>query len=186
MKIRTPVSNVTLYIPKSVNATVITHIHTNTLPFHEVIPENECFIAPIPEITIIPRHDKVGKDRGSIWYQLRIPHCVRDSSKLNSIRVRHGNIHSNKTFSLVPALQKYGAHNFTLNCYYEVDSSYVTIHTRTFSQFVCTSCERICHGNAKAFLFGSLRPYGSLSMVTALRLYVCSPLYNIKDYRMVS
>ena len=130
--------------------------HTDVKNFLSHIPEDECLVAPIADYNCI--------------YKL-FPGTRNPLESLSSIRVRHGNIYKNKPFEETN--------------WFQVNDSYITIYTNTFSQFICTSCERICYGQGKAFVFGNLIKYPTLPPFSSVRLYVCSPLYNIKDYRNV-
>ena len=74
----------------------------------------------------------------------------------------------------------------TSNSYFQVNDKYITIHTRHFSQFICTSCNKICKGRGNAFIFGRVTPRKTISSTASLRMYVCSPLHSIIDYKKVS
>ena len=130
------------------------------------IPEDECLVAPIAEYHCVYKNE--GQDEDP--FKIMIPHCIRNRDALSSVRVRHGDIYKNKPFQEIS---------------FRVHESYITIFTNEFSQFICTSCERICYGQGKAFVFGNLIKYPSLQPLSSVRLYLCSPLYNIKDFRKV-
>ncbi len=178
-----PNSGVSLLVPE-VTATILCHIHTSPSAFLHIIPDSECLIGPIPEFhSTIHRANKLPPNT---WYTIKIPHCIRKKDKLKYIRVRHGDIHKSSQFSLVPFhTTDPKTIDANIDSYYCTDTQYVTIHTRHFSQFICTTCEKICDGKAKAFLFGSHLPVEVPFMITNVRVYVCSPLYEIEDYRKV-
>ena len=68
---------------------------------------------------------------------------------------------------------------------YKVDEKFVYIQTESLGQFICSSsgCPRVCEGKAQAFLFGTKS--SSQSSTFSLRVYGCSPLYNIPEFRKV-
>ena len=168
-----PNSSVKLHVPPDVDAVVMGHAHTDVKPFLHVIPGNECLVSPVAEYHCTP---KEGKD---VWFRIQIPHCVR-KKHLQYVTVRHGDIHSNVAFSEVP-MEK----TPQTDCYFELDEDKITIYTTHFSQFICTQCENMCYGDGKAFTFGGLSPLAFTPLTAALRLYMCSPLFKIDDYRMV-
>ena len=166
-------SNALLYIPKSLQAFVYGHIHTNHGPFLQEIPEDHCLVAPIVEY-----HYEATKhlSNKNVIFKIKVPHCVTRKEDLKFIQVQHGNIHNGVAFTQLP----------TFNSYFKVGENYITIYTRQFSQFICTSCQDVCHGQARAFMFGKVTPRTTLDPTTSLRLYMCSPLHNIRDYKKVS
>ena len=167
--LKAPDSNMRFHIPPDVEAFVYGHAHTGVQDFLSHIPEDECLVAPIAEYYCAYKHETQGTREDP--FKIMISHCVKDRDALSSIRVRHGDIYKNKPFEEIN--------------WFQVDDSYITIFTNTFSQFICTSCQRVCHGQGKGFVFGNLIKYPSLQPLSSVRLYLCSPLYNIKDYRKV-
>ena len=167
--LKAPDSDVKLHVPLGLEAFVSGHAHTGIQHFLSHIPEDECLVAPIAEYHCV--YKKENQDKNKNLFKIMIPHCIRNRDALSSIRVRHGDIYKNKPFQEIT--------------WFQVDNSCITIFTNAFSQFICTSCQRICYGHAKAFVFGNLIKYPSLKPLSSVRLYMCSPLYNIKEYRKV-
>ena len=167
-------SEVGLRIPEGLRGVVYGCVHTDPRPFLNAIPDNECLVAPIVEYYFTPDGCRQNKMK---MFAIKMRHCVKEPSDLSGIVVRHGDIHTNKEFQTAP----------TGTCFYEVDAQFITIYTTRFSQFICTrpGCVQSCVGQAKAFVFGKILPYTSLAPVASLRLYVCSPLHDIKDYENV-
>ena len=167
--LKAPDSDVRLNILPDVEAFVYGHAHTGIQHFLPHIPEDECLVAPITEYHCDYKNEN--QDKSLNLFKIIIPHCIRDRDALSSIRVRHGNIYKNKPFQKIS--------------WFRVDESYITIYTNEFSQFICTSCQRICHGQGIAFVFSNLIKYPSLQPLSSVRIYMCSPLYNINEYRKV-
>ena len=167
-------SDVWLNIPEGLRGVVYGCVHTDPWPFLNAIPDNECLVAPIVEYHFTPDRCRQNKNK---MFVVKIRHCVKEPSDLSGIVIRHGDIHNNLEFETAP----------TPACFYEVDEQFITIYTTGFSQFICTrpGCVQSCVGQAKAFVFGKILPYTSQAPVASLRLYVCSPLHDIKDYENV-
>ena len=166
-----PNSSVKLFIPKRLNAFVMGHAHTDVKPFLHLIPDGECLVSPIVDYNCTFNREKPN----GTWFKIVVPHCIRKKQHLKNVKVRHGDIYKNVPFVEVP----------TDVCHFEVDEQNITIFTRHFSQFICTGCEKVCQGDGKAFIFGGLSPLEYKPLKAALRLYMCSPLHRIDDYRLV-
>ena len=171
-------SEVQLHVPDDVCGLIVGHAHTSFRPFLDYVPRKECFVSPIPEYHFIPDE---GKDEGPApWFTIQIPHRIK-SKILKSIRVRHGDIHKNVPFKLVP---KQLTVPKGLDVWYKVTNKNVILYTTHFSQFVCTTCEKSCKGQVKTMVFGSLFPYNN-DHVTTVSIHMGSTLYDIADFRKV-
>ena len=164
-----PNSATELHIPEDIDAFVMGHSHTNVTPFLQHMPDSECLVSPIADYHMVYSGVKAGEK----LFKIRIPHCVRNTEDLKHIRVRHGDVYRNVPFTIVPSESVY------------VLESEVVVYTTHFSQFFCTSCKKTCHRDGKAFIFGTLSPPKCTPVTSALRLYLCSPLFGIVDYKMV-
>ena len=161
-----PKSDVKLRIPKGLWGFIYGHAHTDPTPFLSVLPESECLVSPIVEYNCFLRSNfREG------LFVIKIPHCVQDQKQFQNIRVWHGDIHKKTSFHK--------------KCTFTVDEHFVNIQTSTFSQFFCTLCSHSCYGNPKAFIFGRINPLRYLPIYSALRIYMCSPLYDILDFEQV-
>lgn len=178
--LQSPNSAVKMYAPHGIHALFQSHVHTDPTPFLHALPDDECLVSPLVEYECL--YSTESPDRH--WFELKVPHCAKNS---RSIRVRHGDIHRNIPFTQVPNSMDI---NFPLDpstdCYFEAEKKFITIYTTHFSQFICSSCERSCQTEALLFLFGSMTPLKYCPVKSAIRLYVCSPLYDTFDYQMVS
>ena len=175
--LQAPGSAVQLLVPEDLDVLVMGHAHTDVKQFLEIVPEEECFVSPVAE------YHCTFKEAKQKSFSLRVPHCVKNTEHLQHVRVRHGDIHRNICFEDVPRAQR---NTLNQECYFEVDENYITIYTTHFSQFVCSVCKKVCCGDGKAFIFGGLSPLAfAPPLSAAVRLYICSPLFRIEDYRMV-
>ena len=160
--------SVQLHIPEGLLGFISGHAHTDPTPFLDHIPESECLVSPIVEYNCSFSYScPIG------LFKIKIPHCVENKKHFLHIRVWHGDI-----YKKIPFHQR---STFTVN------AQYITIQTSTFSQFICThaGCQESCYGNPKAFIFGRITPLRYLPIYSALRIYMCSPLYDISDFKQV-
>ena len=204
-------SNVLLYISKGLHAFVYGYIHTDPGPFLQEIPEDHCLVAPIVEYHYEATNDLSNRQ---LFFKIKVPHCVTRKEDLRFIRVQQGDIHNDIPFTQLELtavgeieIDKWANLKFTRanwsylrvsqftqlptsSSYFQVDNKYITIYTRHFSQFICTSCAQVCRGQGRAFMFGKITPRKTsepkADPTASLRLYICSPLHKIRDYREVS
>ena len=163
-----PGSDVQLHIPEGLHGFISGHAHTDPTPFFDHIPQSECLVSPIAEYNC-----SLISNCPEGLFEIKVPHCVRNRRHFQHIRVWHGDIHKNTSFSE--------------QSYFTVDEKYITIKTLNFSQFICTvpECQESCYGNAKAFIFGRITPLRCPPIKSALRIFMCSPLYDILDFKQV-
>ena len=163
-----PGSDVQLHIPEGLHGFISGHAHTDPTPFLDHIPESDCLVSPIAEYNC-----SFTSSCPKRLFETIVPHCVRNQEFFQQIRVWHGDIH-NKT----PFLDK---------STFVVDEKYIKIQTYGFSQFFCTipGCQESYYGNPKAFIFGRITPLKYPPIKSALRIYMCSPLYDILDFEQV-
>ena len=163
-----PNSDVKLYIPQRLHGFVSGHIHTDPTPFLQFIPESECLVSPIVEYNWNAFQNKLNDD---VCYKIVVPHCIRNSCDLQSIKVRHGDIHKN-----LPFLE---------SSHFDVHEKQIDIYAKHFSQFICTSCKQVCQAEAEIFVFGSITPLLHPPVSAAVRLYISSTLYETRDLNKV-
>ncbi len=162
-------SGVTIETPAEAHGALSCLVHTNPSLFLDFIEEDECHIAPIvdcqlSENTIIHSTDT---------FLIKVP-CCQDVDP-SSVRVRQGNIYADhlKPFVALP-----------FSSFFVKDHN-IVIKTRGFSQFICTSCNLVCRGQGQAFVFGKMLEHTEVGPAVSVRLYTCSPLYTIEEYKEV-
>ena len=165
-----PKSDVKLHIPDGLVGFISGHMHTDPTPFIHAIPESECLVAPIVDYTTCTE-----KPCFTNWFKIVIPHCIDNKEDRKHVRVRHGDIYKNIPFSEIPSD----------DWFFVVRGQDIIIYTKHFSQFICTSCKKVCQAEAKAFIFGSIPSLQYRPIRAAVRLYITSPLYQIQDYNKV-
>ncbi len=188
-------SGVSISTPAGAQGSISCAVHTDPTLFLDHIPDDECLIAPIVDCQL---SDGTRTDSG--WFTLSIPCCQNVDP--NSVRVRHGNIYTEvpEPFEEIMTESEY-VEAFAKRFLHEkedrkkelkssmyavrTDSNHIIIFTKEFSQFICTSCKQVCHGQGQAFVFGKILQNIGNGSVASLRLYTCSPLYLIEDYREV-
>ena len=166
-------SHVRLFIPKELYAFVYGYIHVDPSLFLHEIPKSHCLVAPIVEYQYyVPNQCVTSKP---FWFKIKVPHCITRKQDLQYVQVRHGDIHKGIRFTKLPSR----------NSFFLVDEKYITISTKQFSQFICTSCKNTCEGRGVALLFGKLTRWPGNPPLADLRLFLCSPLLHIRDYQEV-
>ncbi len=178
-------SGITITPPVGTEGSLFFKVHTDPSPFLNHIPQDECLIAPILDCFVTTKRALIAK----AWFILQIPHCLSNKDfDAESVVVRKGNVDfSNVPFQKLVLCQRENdgfLHNY--ESFYLLDVNNILIYVKSFSQFVCTSCKLVCHGQGQAFVFGKIAKNTDVGTVTSLRLYTCSPLYIIKDYKEVN
>ena len=161
-----PESDVKLHIPEGLHGFISGHAHTDPTPFLNIVSESECLVSPIVEYNC-----SLAINFRKGLFVVKVLHCLRNKNEFPNIRVRHGDIYNGVPFVEIGS--------------FTVDEKYITIETTGFSQFICTVCSERCYGNPKAFLFGRITSLRYLPIKSALRIYRCSPLYDIMDFEQV-
>ena len=176
-------SDVMVTIPPGSHGNVTCHIHTHTQDILKQIPDGECLIAPVPDYTA----NIEWKQSNKKMFKIKIRHCVEEKRDLKNIRVRTGDIHQNIPFTDIPRKTFFNRKGQYLKTqqYYRVDNKYIKIYTPHFCQFLCTLCEEECKGELQALLFGS-HFIANESLVHVSKLYICGPLFSIRDFKKVS
>ena len=102
---------------------------------------------------------------------------------MNLLRVRHGDIHKNIPFEIVPEMMK--ASDTDFDYWFKINKTMIVIEASHFSQFICTSCEKTCKGQVVAMTFGSMEPCNG-HLLAGVRVHIASSLYNTEDFRKVN
>ncbi len=73
------------------------------------------------------------------------------------------------------------------NCFFlaEQNADHILIYTQEFCEFVCTACKESYHGRHEAFVFGNLHKVTKSEATASVRIFACSPLYKIQDFKQV-
>ena len=179
--VQAPDSEVSVTIWDGVRAILCQKVHTEFSQFREKIPKDECMIGPVVELYLTNQCEENSKSKK---YKIKIPHYLETEEQLSSVKVRCGDVNQDIAFTEL-------RRKFT-SCdvmpYYKVDTTHIIIYTDNFSQFICSVCGKneSCHS---IMVF----PYGSISQQkednttrTKVKVYLCSPLYKIEDFKKVS
>ncbi len=157
-------------------------VRTDLAKFASIIPDNECFIAPVVDI-LGPSETKTSA------YILRIPHCLKEGDDRKNVKVRlwHENRHPSQAVKEVPPREK--CTDGVL--FFDVDESYIDLHTPHFCKVICTICQTPLHclDRATSFFFGkfkSIMEDGKEQHEVEIRPYFCSiPYEEIVDFQQV-
>ena len=173
-----PSPSVNLQIPDTTGTSYFSaNIHLDRSLFAEVIPDNECLVAAIPEFHSFPEKTLPTNK----FYKIRLEHCLKSAEERRWLVVRYGCLKTGQKFEeILHFPQSTGDAAF-----YEVDERYVTIYTHHFTEFICTVCKKSCEQRARMFIFGSLKQMNNSTHVT-IRPYMCSSLYSTEIFRKVT
>ena len=150
-------------------------IHTDLSRHETNLPHDESIIGPTVEV-----HLTHGNAKHQEEFLLRIPHCLHIKD-LSAIKVRRVDDKRKDSVQNVPTKEQ----AMGIIPYFETDSSQVIIHTNHFSEYVCSGSSDKCLTSIIAFPFGRLWKTENISHVK-VKLYLCSSLYKIQDFRIVS
>ena len=180
--LQAPDSEVSLDIPDGSTGVYVMGTHIDFSRFSNFVEDAECFVSPVVEI----EHKNLDNDIADKELKLHtvtIPHCLRNRSQLGRIKVRRGKSSNGVSFKHILHMDE--SHSID-QCYF-VDSKNITILSREFSEFVCTSCNTTCQGTIKLFLFGKLNTWEMKNLTTVqIKSFLCSPLFRIAEFRDVS
>ncbi len=179
-------SDVIITTPCGTQGSLYTSIHTDYKPFIEQIPQGHCIIS-----LVLDCHTTQGGNEKNGWFVLHIPHCLSSKYPLdyNSVTVQHGDIHTGKAFAKIPHCKDQTTAESWMrsneSCFFLVQADHILIYTQDFCQFICTICEKRYFGRHHAFVFGKLQKAAKSGALASVRVYACSPLYKIQDFRKV-
>ena len=178
--LQAPDSDVSLQIPKGSKGLFTMEVHTDITRLEGGIPDSECIISPLVEVRHTELTSEV-KDELPL-HIIKLPHSLQNREQFKDVRVWRGNMFKKDTSFKGLQLRSHATHNDS----YEIDDNYITIFTRRFSTFVCTSCKNSCQATVMLFVLGYLecRPNAS-DTLAQIKFFVCSDLYRIKDFRKV-
>ena len=173
-----PSPSVNLQIPDATETRYFSaNIHLDRSLFAEVIPDNECLAAAIPEFHSFPEKTLAADQ----FYQIKLEHCLKSAEERKWLVVRQGCVQTGQKFEEIPHFPQ--ATRDT--AFYEVDEQYITIYSHHFTEFICTVCKKVCEQRARMFIFGSLKHVNDSTNVT-VRPYICSSLYSTDIFRKVA
>ncbi len=165
--------------------------HLDPTPFIDFIPRGECLISPIIDVDckvnwLMPRDSYTSPP-----CTLLIPHCLGSDIVDNLPTVQHGDLWASVPFKPLLHQEEWitstSERKQTEVGYYEVDENFIIVKIHHFCQFICSTCKRPCNQQPIVFLTGNrnLGPGKDDCVEARLQPYVCSPLYQIFDYRKV-
>ena len=157
-------------------------VRTDLSSFASIIPDDECFIAPVVDVLAPAKTD-------SSAYILRIPHCLtKDDDRANvKVKMWHENRHPKYALLEVPPRDK--CTDGVL--FYDIDDSLIQLHTNGFCKVLCTVCKTplFCLSRATSFFFGKFESFeedATTQHEVQIRPYFCSVPYEvITDFRQV-
>ncbi len=146
-----------------------------------VIPDDECFIAPVVEI-LAPMKTKTSA------YILRIPHCLSPDDDKSKVKVRlwHENRYPPHNIEEVPPRGK--CTDGVL--FYDINSRDIVLHTTHFCKVICTIRDKPQHCLKRVvnFCFANHKTNATTKRPGSLvevRPFFCCGLYKVMDFEQV-
>ena len=109
-------------------------VRTDLTNFESIIPVDECFISPIVKV-LVPAETNTSS------YVLRIPHCLDEDDDRTKVKVRM--IHENRNPAVVIVPERAECTDGVL--FYDVDPTFIQLHTKHFCLVICTICQTPYH-----------------------------------------
>ena len=176
-----PGSDVSLQVADGLKTFVSQHIYTNFEDIKFAIPAKECIISPV--VRFHTKDTLQGKVTDNYKFTATIPHCLAVGSDLSVIKVRSGKIQRKQPLKEVPK----GCPDDAGIQYFTADEKYITLYTNHFCDVVCTSEKQICNTSLVILPFGYIYPDEDEQQTYAkVKVFLCSYLFNLPDYRLVS
>ena len=175
-----PCSDVTIEILPGTYGTLTGYVELDPRKYIHYV-KDECYITAIPDFEFFPSVNHGNQTKQQQRFRIKMKHCITNEEDLKDIRVRHGDIHKGQKFQLVPH-----RNSVDDNCemFWEADMNYIIITTTHFSQYLCTTCNKICDTKILAFLTGAIKPLGRRTLAETV-LFLCPPQFGTRDYKMV-
>ncbi len=188
-------TDVFLDIPPGVCGVIIGAVHTDPTPFLDVIPDDQCLIAPIVTLCYRPISDEYSLDKLKAnpqhYFTIHLPHIATENK--SSIVVRcELTIESPENRSLSGHIMrlphKGDAKTISSKGTFTTDDNEhgdeILIETQQFCNYIATSTECRCEREAVGLIYGG---FGDQAKAYAkMMVYLASSLYKKKAFRNVS
>ena len=180
--VKDSLSDLSIEVAKGVKALVMQSINANFYLLNEVIPKNECLVAPVFQLHMVEEGKTETTD--TYKYKINIPHYISRNHMLSSIKVKYGSLkHSHLMTDVV---ETRNPRNSSLPCY-KINKKHITIYANHFCDVVCTSTEKVCTSKLLALPFGLIYTLPEHRSITCIKLktFLCSYLYNNSNLKKV-
>ena len=168
-----------LEIPAGITGVYRMSSHTNHSKYKGMLKAEECIVSPTVEVVSRATRDTRLMPGPHV---LNIPHCLREESQLQLLRVEKADLEQSIPFHPIPHTDD----SLVTQDSFSADLTHVRITCSSFSVFTCKTCKTTCQSTVKALLYANLDPWPSRNVTTLqLKAYMCSYLYRIEDYREV-
>ena len=175
-------SDVSLTMPPGTHGVYMTHVDLDYSRYQEFLNPNECIVGPFVDVVYHQSSYPSEENEEKKVHVINIPHIVKDRNQWKDLRVRKSNVNKSGSFKDLEQCDGFKPGNDLI---FTVDEEFITIYTKTFSQFTCTACNYTCNALVRAFLLVQFENLQEISTVK-LQAFICSDLYQIKDFRNVS
>ena len=176
-----PGSHVSLEIPDGYKGVYVMGVHTDHSDKEYFLSQEECIVSPAVEVLYRGLMNDIDEKRLDML-TINIPHCVRDESALKLIRVKRRDVSRGIPFHDIEYADDPEADKDS----YSVNSNFVRIKTKKFSEFIYTTCKITCQAAIRIFLFAGLNTWRRNNNTTVkIKSFLCSSLFRTADYRNV-
>ena len=174
-------SQVSLEVMKGVKAAITHHIYTNYEDIKSALPGHECLVSPIVHFSV--QYCGQNLAHYPFKFKAKLPHCLQKENDFSLVKVRCGNIFQQRSLKEVP---KGEPESTPIPCY-SIDGQSITLYTNHFCDVICSTEEKICHKSLVILPFGYLSSHKEdCQTYVKVKVFVCSYLYSIPDYYLVS
>ena len=180
-------TDVFLDVPFGIQGLMIASVHTDPKPFFDVVPDDECIIAPIVTLFYQPRSDEYSLDElkkyRDRYFSIQIPHIQKENQ--GSINVQSGHrIDSGKVvYKPIPrANDKDDTQEAFPKATFMTTTNDILIHMQQFCDFISTCKNGNCEKEAVALIYGGF-PNNEEAII---RVYLGTSLTALIANRRVS
>ena len=181
MKIKDPLSDISLEVATGVKTLVMQSVNVDFHLLRKIIPAEECLVAPVVQFHMDDQTEQEVTE--GCKYKITIPHYLTRQHNLSCVRVRYGNFRrplmmieahkSNSEYQIVPC--------------FEVNRKNITVYANHFCPLVCTSTQKVCTSKILAIPFGWIGTLGAdVDTHMKVKTFLCNYLYSNNDLKSVS
>lgn len=182
--LQAPQSDVSLDIPEHSPGIYTVHIQTHSATEGFSVPDYECVISPAVEITHQQLKQDKDKQSNIGLCRLNIPHCLKNRSIFDQVKVYHIGTSSHLTdVEELDRVEKQPTHQI-----FDINQSHINVHTEQFSKFICTACGQTeCQSSVLNLLFARMASAQEQKKTSVdMKLFLGSQLFSIQDFKNVS
>ncbi len=187
-------TDVFLDIPPGIQGFIIAAVHTDPRPFIDVIPDDECLIAPIVTLCYQPRSEEYSlkelKKNPEHYFTIYIPHIAQMKKDLIIVRSTselQPKEKDRKICILMYEITRGGDGKGTKGTFTTSDKDHsdkIVIRTQQFSNIISTCPSGECIKRVFALIYGGFQ--GHEKKYANIKVYLANALFEMKAHGSVS